>query len=280
MKSQISLNILVRRFWKKTLVTWVMVVCEGLILLAMPLVIGWAVDDLMHKDTRGLVHLAILCVSLLVVGAARRFYDTRIYSGIYKKVSREMVGREIRQQTSISRVSARMNLFTEFVEFLENALPDIFNHLVGLTGTLCIILFMDTKVFIACIMGIGVTTLIYKFSKNKMMNLNKGQNDEFEKQVDVLASKSKKRLNSYLTNVMGWNIRLSDLETINFSLTWMVLTAVLLTTLLVVASPGTASFGHILTMVMYVFGFIESILAFPLYYQQLVRLQEIARRLG
>ncbi len=50
MKSQISLNILVRRFWKKTLVTWVMVVCEGLILLVMPLVIGWAVDDLMHKD--------------------------------------------------------------------------------------------------------------------------------------------------------------------------------------------------------------------------------------
>ena len=280
MRPKITLRTLIRRFWKKALVTWVLVLCEALILLVMPLVIGWAVDDLIHRDSRGLAQLAVLCMSLLVVGAGRRFYDTRVYSGIYKKVSAEMVDREKQKNTALSRVSARMNLFTEFVEFLENALPDIFTHLVGLAGTLLIIVFMDIRVFLACIGGIAVTALIYMLSKFKMMHLNKGQNDVFEQQVDVLASGSSRRLDTYLASLMRWNIRLSDLETLNFSLTWMVLTLVLLFTLVVTASSGTAGFGHILTMVMYVFGFIESILAFPLYYQQMVRLQEIAGRLG
>jgi len=54
---KISLKILIRRFWKKALPTWILVMGEGLVMMAMPLVIGWAVDDILTDNFRGLVQL-------------------------------------------------------------------------------------------------------------------------------------------------------------------------------------------------------------------------------
>jgi len=165
MKSQsISLKNLLRRFWKKSLVTWILVVLEGVCLLLMPLVIGWAVDDLMKGGMHGTFQLGGLCLGLLIIGAGRRFYDTRVYSGIFRKVSSELVRREKRRETSVSKISARTNLFTEFVEFLENSIPDIVNHFIGLVGTLGIIVFINVRVFWACLVGAAVTSIIYRAS--------------------------------------------------------------------------------------------------------------------
>jgi len=276
----ISLKTLLRRFWKKALVTWLLVVLEGVCLLLMPLVIGWAVDDLMKKDALGIIQLGLLCLVLLIIGAGRRFYDTRVYSGIFREVSSELVTREKRRETSVSKISARTNLFTEFIEFLENSIPDIFNQFIGLVGTLCIIVFINIQVFGACLAGAAVIGMIYILSQKKMLNLNKGQNNEFERQVDIIAFHSSENVKTHFRNLMAWNIKLSDLETINFSLTWVVLAGVLVFSIVVVASSATSSFGQVVSIVMYVFGFIESVMTFPLYYQQMIRLREIASRLS
>ena len=67
MKNQnISLRILLGRFWKKALITWVLVILEGISLLLMPLVIGWAVDDLMKGKMLGIMQLGVLCLILLI----------------------------------------------------------------------------------------------------------------------------------------------------------------------------------------------------------------------
>ena len=118
--------------------------------------------------------------------------------------------------------------------------------------------------------------------------MNKGQNDELEKQVEIIAqqadppsngNRDSNRLEKHLKTLMGWNIKLSDLETLNFSMTWIVLAGVLIYSVVAVASSG-ASPGRVVSAVMYVFGFIESVMTFPLYYQQVIRLNEIAGRLG
>lgn len=281
MNSQnISLKTLLRRFWKKAMLTWLLVVLEGLCLLFMPLVIGWAIDDLMKGELPGMIQLSCLCLGLLIIGASRRFYDTRVYSGIFRKVSSELVAREKQRDTGISKISARTNLFTEFIEFLENSIPGIFNHIIGLVGTLVIIVFINFQVFLACLAGAAVTSIIYILSQKKILNLNKGQNSEFEKQVDIIASPSADNINTHFRNLMVWNIKLSDLETINYSLTWVVLTAVLVGSILVAATSADTSFGLVVAIVMYVFGFIESVMTFPLHYQQMIRLQEIGARLG
>ncbi len=275
-----SLKYLVKRFWKRTLLTWILVLLEGISLVAMPMVIGWAVDDLMGSSLTGVFKLAALCLFLLFVGASRRVYDTRAYAKIYNTVANELVAQEQKQNTILSKISARTNLFTEFIQFLEESIPGIIQQFINLAGTLIIIVFIDVKVFFACLISVAITAVIYGFSERRIFRLNKGGNDEIEKQVDILASNNEVKIHNHFKNLMAWRIKLSDLETLNFSLIWIVLAAVLVFTVITVTSSGNVTFGQVVSTVMYVFGFIESIMIFPLYYQQIIRLQEIATRLA
>lgn len=68
-----------------------LVVLEGLFLLVILLVIGWAVDGLIKGRIGGLIHLVAVCLLLLEVGADRRFYDRRVYSGIYRRMGMKPV---------------------------------------------------------------------------------------------------------------------------------------------------------------------------------------------
>ncbi len=277
---KITLGGLVRRFWKKTALTWMLVFTDGLLYLLFPLLIGRAVDFLLKDSFRGLWELAVLCGMVLLTGAGRRFYDTRAYAGIYETVSNELVARETARESNVSVIAARTNLFTEFVEFLENSLPDIITQLIGFVGTLVIIAFISLPVFGICLGGAVLTLVIYSLSEKKITSLNKGQNDEMERRVDVLTTGEPTRIAGHFKSLMRWNIRLSDLETVNFSLVWIAQASVLLGSIAVTVSSSTEGYGRIIALVMYVFGFIESVMTFPLYYQQLIRLREIGNRLS
>lgn len=278
-ENDISLRQLIKRFRSKVSVTWLLVALEGLSLLLMPLVIGRAVDGLINGERTGLFQLGGLCLFLLIAGAGRRFYDTRIYGRIFRIVSAEIVRREATKKTTLSATSARVNLFSEFIEFLENTMPEIINQFLGFSGTLCIIYFFDVRVFSVCLAGAFLIVLLYLFNQTKMFNLNRGQNDEFEKQIEILSTNQPDVLKIHLKKLMSWRIKLSDLETTNYSITWIILTSVLIFSVLAVSSPEV-SLGHVISIIMYVFGFLESVISFPLYYQQVVRLQEIGGRLG
>ena len=271
---------LVRRFWRLTTPTWALVLLESASLVAMPLVNGRAVDGLMSESFSGLVELAALCALLLLVGAGRRVYDTRAYARIYRTVAGELVAHEQRRGTSLSKIAARSNLLTELTYFLEESIPSIFQQLVNLAGTLVIIGLIDSKVFGVCLACMIFTAGVYSASEKRIFRLNKGANDELERQVDVLASRGSREIHGHFERLMGWRIKLSDLETLNFSLIWIALACLLVFTVAIVTSAGEASFGLIVSAVMYVFGFTESVLALPLYFQQLIRLREITTRLA
>ena len=96
-----SVSNLIRRYWRRTAVTWGLVLFEALALVAMPAVIGWSMDDLLNDRVNGVIMLGGLCLVLLFVGAARRFYDTRAYAHIYRTVADELVAEEREKRTPL-----------------------------------------------------------------------------------------------------------------------------------------------------------------------------------
>jgi len=276
---EISISSLIKRFKIKICITWLLVLLEGAAYLTTPLVIGIAINDLLAGSSFGIILLSGLCLSMLLIGSLRRFYDTRAYGKIYRTVSTELVEKERKRQSSISTISARSQLFTEFIEFLEYSIPKVSHNLINLIGTLVIIAIMNQKIFLLCLCSALLTTLIYWFSGDKILHLNRGENDELEKQVTYLQQGNTVKVHDHFNRLMKWKIRLSDLETLNFLGVWLGLSAALICSVLLLAGGGGAAVGTVVTVVMYVFGFMESSVAFPLYYQQLVRLQEIAGRL-
>ncbi len=57
------------------------------------------------------------------------------------------------------------------------------------------------------------------------------------------------------------------------------LIAVLVYSVVATVQGGITAHGRVFAFLMYVFGYIESAIAIPLFYQQFVRLQEISTRL-
>lgn len=275
----ISLSGLISRFRSMVSLTWLMVLLEGIAFLAFPLVIGMALNDLLEGSYHGVKLLILLSLAELIIGTIRRFYDTRAYGKIYRSVSTELVVRERERGASTSAISARSQLFTEFVEFLEFSIPEISHNFINLAGTLVIIGFLHIKILWVCLAAVMFTVLIYWITSSRILGLNKGQNDEFEKQVGYISKGNLKQVRAHYHRLMGWKIKLSDLETINFFGVWLGLAAALVSAVILLGEAEGASVGAAVSIIMYVFGFIESVIAFPLYYQQLVRLKEISGRL-
>ena len=146
--TNISIKSLLVRFRWRILFTFVLVALEALTGILFPLLIGIAVDGLLEDSFEGLLYLFIAGAAALILGSARRFYDTRIYSRIYSKITPEMIENEIKKGASVSRISARTSLLTEFVEFLENSMPQMITALISLVGILAIIATLNINVFL------------------------------------------------------------------------------------------------------------------------------------
>ena len=125
-----------------------------------------------------------------------------------------------------------------------------------------------------------VVFAVYLLSRKKTIRFNKGQNNALEQQVDILALKSKPKLKNYLADLMKWNVKLSDLETINFSVVWLAMMGFLVVSIVWAVEGSGVDYGAVFALVMYVFQYIESLVALPFFYQQWLRLGEISERLN
>lgn len=278
MVRKITIKNLLRSYWRKGLVTWILVVVEAILMVSIPIVIGWGVDDLLNGSYDGLTKLAILLGSLLIVGASRRFYDTRAYSEIYREVSENLYNNEVNKGSSTSKISARVNLFNEFIQFLENSIPGIMDQFISLFGTLIIIYFINFYVFLVCIGVLIFTMIIYKLSESRIYDINFETNDQLEREVDLFSKRDRGDVKKHFSILANLRIKSSDLDTVNFSLVWIGLSLLLLYTIYEITSSGNSSFGEIVSAVMYVFGLVESLIAFPIYYMEIIRLGEITKR--
>lgn len=275
-----SINSLLLRFRWKILFTFALVTLEALTGILFPLLIGIAIDGLLEDSIDGVLYLSIAGVAALIVGSARRFYDTRIYSGIYCRITPEMIQNETNKDASVSRISARTGLLTEFVEFLENSMPEMITALISVVGILAIIATLNIDVFFACLSILGLIVFIYTITGKFNYKLNTKYNNQLEKQVDVLTARDSIAIKSFYQELMRWNVKLSDLETINYFVIWVGVIAVFIYTPITVIGAGILSYGLVFSIIMYVFNYAGSIVSFPLFIQQVIRLKEISARLA
>ncbi|SFD37051.1 ABC transporter six-transmembrane domain-containing protein [Pseudoalteromonas denitrificans] len=276
----ISLVQIFKRFKSQISVTFILVLIESVLGILFPLFIGWAINDLLDNQLNGLYWLAALGFSSLIIGSARRLYDTRTYSKIYQQVATERVEKEKTKQQTVSTISARTSLLTELVEFLENSMPEVINVFIGIIGTLFIVVTMNVNVFYACFSLALLVSFVYLITGRFNYQLNANYNEELENQVKTLEQNDMGVIKLHFKNLMKWNIKLSDLETINYFIIWLGVIALLLYTPVSAIGMGVVDYGLVFSLMIYVFQYIELIVALPLFIQQLIRLKEISNRLS
>lgn len=279
MQSISLLNLVIRFKWRISL-TFLLVILESILSILYPLFIGYAINDLLQNQYQGIIQLSVLGFLSLVVGTARRVYDTRVYSKIYSQIVPEMVETEHQKDSSVSKISARASLLTEFVEFLENSLPEVIGAIISLFGIIFIIATLNVNVFYACLGLLLLVFVIYLLTGELSFKLNAGYNSQLEMQVETLKSKDLNLIREHFSNLMKWNIKLSDLEAGNYFIIWVGIIALFAYTPITVLESGVLKYGMVFSILMYVFDYIDKVVTFPFYIQQLIRLKEISNRLS
>ena len=256
-----------------------LVILEGTGYLLFPLFIGFALDDMVDGSYAGLINLGILGVVEMILGAGRRFFDTRIYARVYIDMGAKIIDDNPEESKSV--ISARVHMFEELISFMEKSIPEIITSLVGLIGTVIIIQSFSLFIFTGCIICLVLSIVVFGITSKRTLRFNRNYNDMMEEQVRIIETRNPVRVNKYLKNLMRWSIKLSDLETINFSIIWLGMMGLLVFSIYDTASSAEAvQYGSVLTIVMYVFYFVENAQYMPYYYQHWLRLKEILRRLS
>jgi len=261
--------------WSFTFTLFLILAEAGLAIL-FPLIIGFAIDDALVQNYQGSIYLGILGFTSLVVGAGRRFFDTHFYAKIFKQLSIEL--HEQLVEASISTKTARLRMLTEIIEFFENNIPQIITNGISLIGTLFILFTLNLTIFGICLGIVLLIILVYSLTGNRTYEYNKSYNNELEQQVHVIEQKNAQLFSNHINHLMRWNIKLSNLETFNFSIVWMVMMGALVYSIIISTNSNTAQHGAIFAIIMYVFQFMENALTLPLFYQQWLRLVEIFDR--
>ncbi|MCG8326897.1 MAG: ABC transporter six-transmembrane domain-containing protein [Chitinophagales bacterium] len=266
-----------KRFRFRISFTFLLVLLEAGLAILFPLFIGYAIDDALKGAYNGAFLLGGLGVASLIVGSSRRLFDSRFYARIYRELGFDISTRE---GLTPSKQTARLSMLGEMVEFFENSIPQIVNSIIGLVGTLIIVASLNSKIFAGCLVILLFVFLVYALTKNKTIRFNTEYNNAVERQVDILSKNDAPSLKNYLRNLMKWNVKLSDLETINFSIVWMLMMGFLVISIIWAVDGGTVNYGAVFALIMYVFQYIESVITLPFFYQQWLRLKEISKRLS
>jgi ABC-type bacteriocin/lantibiotic exporter with double-glycine peptidase domain len=268
---------ILKKYRSRFIFTFSLLLLEAGISILFPLFIGFAVDSAICESYSGAVYLGILSIVALTVGVGRRIYDSRFYAKVYQNIGIRTDSKIQNKSTSVR--SARLNMVRELVEFLENSLPELINTTIGLIGVIIILASLSFTVFYMSLIVTLLILLIYWLTSKRTVSLNKLSNDEFEKQVVILGTNDKNLLRNHLKDMMKWNIKLSDLEALNFSISWIILSLFLVLSIVFSIENGDIKYGVLLSLVMYVFQYMESIINLPFFYQNWLRLQEIKGRI-
>lgn len=274
----VSVGSLARRFRWRVAGTLTLVVLESVAFLLFPLALGWTIDGLIDDDYAGLIGLAALTTVALVIASARRFFDTRAYSSMYRTIATEMVEREQSAGSPVSTISARSTLLVEFVEFMEESMPMIIGSAISIGGTIIILFATDVGVGAAALGLIVLVAIVYAATARRNTSLHRGYNDELERQVHSIETASTPAIIGHFRSLMRWRVQLSDLETLNYAVIFVGVIALLIYAPVELVSDG-AQYGAVFASMVYVLQFIEDVLTAPLHLQQLIRLSEIGDRL-
>jgi len=252
---------------------------ENLLRLAQPLVLGWAIHDLLQSSWFGLALFFGQHVLYLALSAARRINDTRCFTRIYAELASGLVLDQRGRQVEVSRVAARSALSREIVDFFERDVAIVLYILYSVIGALVMLIWADWVLVPLCLALLVPAYLLSRWTGRQSLLLNGRLNDQLEREVEIIERAEPAQVRGHYDLVRRWRIALSDRDALSFGVLELLIFGVMAAALVrICAQPGTDA-GTIIAVFGYVLMYVTGIVNVPLLVQQFNRLRDISRRL-
>jgi ABC-type multidrug transport system fused ATPase/permease subunit len=269
----------IRPFRWRISLTYALTVIEDLLELSYPWATGLAINGLLAHDYRMAAPVMIAWMLHTGVGCLRQMYDTRLYTEIYNVVVIDTVLRQRQAGIEPTAVAARSAMSREFVTFFEKDMPVVINAVVGIVGSAAILFTYDLVIGAAAALLFVPVAVINRNYMRRSLMLNASLNNQLEQEVKVIDGAQRDAVAGHFAEVRAWRIKLSDADARNWT-TIEVLSMLVFVLVLVRVTylPGLEA-GTIFAIFFYVWRLMEKLDLSPQIVQQLMRLQDIRRRI-
>jgi ABC-type multidrug transport system fused ATPase/permease subunit len=264
--------------WGRILFTYSLYNLENLLRLGQPFFLGWAITDLLQSSAGGLALFLGQHLVFLLIGAARRMYDTRAFTRIYTDLATRLVLVHRRHEVPISRIAARSALSREIVDFFERDVPFVVQTAYSVVGALIMLACCDWVLFPLCLALLLPVYVLSRVYGRQTFGLNRRLHDELEQEVDVIATGKPRAVRSHYERVARWRVRLSDAEAAGVAVVEVLILGLTAVVLWRCCTTAGADAGYISTVLGYILMFVSALTNLPLLVEQLARLRDIARR--
>ena len=276
---EVSLRSVFSRYRPQILFTYLLFVVENLLLLAQPLVIGIAINDLFASSYRGLLLFLGQHSLHLAIGTTRQMYDTRVFTRIYTEVAGGLVLQQRRSGVATSSVVARSTLSREFVDFFERHVPIVMKSLFSIVGALLLLAWYDWLLVPICL-GLLIPAAILNHRYGGQALFHSGQlHDQFEREVHIIGEGTNSQVRHHFSTLARCRVDLSDCEAINFALMELFVMGVIALSLVHYCLNATIQAGDVFAVFRYVLMFVVGLDSIPTIVGQLSRLRDIGTRM-
>lgn len=274
----ITIPALLRGFWRRIGLAWVLTLFETALTALVPLFIGFAIDGLLAQNTTALFQLITVMAVLIAISVARRAYDTRVFGTVRVEVGRAQAARAPDQP--VSMLNARLSMGREIVDFLEGELPLVMAAVVQLVISMIVLFAFGPMLALAGAVAVVAMLMIYALFHRRFYRLNGHLNQQTERQVGILETRNPRGLLLHLSHLRRVEVRLSDSESILYGAIFIVLLGLVVFNLWYATTTLPITTGTIFSIVSYSWEFVESALALPVTLQGWSRLSEITKRIN
>jgi hypothetical protein len=263
----------------RILATYGLFSLENLLRLAQPLVLGWAIHDLLQSSMLGLALFLGQHVLYLVVASARRLNDTRCFTRIHADLATGLVLDQRGRDVDVSRVAARSSLSREIVDFFEREMVLAIYCLYSVVGALAMLAWADWGLVPYCVALILPAYLLSLWVGRQSLLLNGRLNDQVEREVEVIQRAEPREVRGHFDLIRRCRIALSDRDAFSYGvLETLIFVAMAAAIIRTCAHPGVDA-GTIFSVLGYMLIYVSGIANVPLLVQQFNRLRDIGGRL-
>jgi ABC-type multidrug transport system fused ATPase/permease subunit len=260
--------------------TYTLTLLENVCTLAYPALTGRAVDDLVKREFAGLVVLVAVWLVHLALSFVRQRIDTRVFMELYADIASQLVGVQQAQGHGTSKVSARVEMVRDIVGFFEKEVPAMFHNVVAVVGSLAMLFTYDVDAGFIAMAVLLPMALVNAWYWKSAVRLNRGINNQIEREVDDIESGSPFRISRHFRLLRRWRVRLSDTESWTWGVTELATIVALVLILIDFTQSPAFTAGAIYAVLAYIYDYLEGLNQVPSVVNNVARLQDVRARLA
>ena len=274
-----KLTIMFKENWKSIMFSYSLFMINSILMVMYPKILGNSIDHLIAKDYSYIWYLVSTFVAIMFFGYISRIYDTKVFSGIYRRFASIETYKQIESDVETTKINGRMTLMHYIVKFFEGDMLVVLQTIIGLVGAIYFLSLVSwTIVGFLIITSILILGATFYYSP-KIANITRQYNDLSEEQTDVISTRNISSINNLLKRSQHLSLKLSGIDA-KFSIWIQGIVYGSVTALLTYyVMYNNVSVGSVFSTYRYMFDFCNALLGVPTIITSYINIKDVIKRL-